>query len=118
MTWVLVVDDDDDNRDIILEVLSEAGYAAKGASGAASALALLHDEPPCLVLADLIMDDMDGKSLQNEARRQLKERVPPFIFVTGVNASNLQDISGTFLTKPIEIDQLLRVVAQHCVPTT
>lgn len=53
-----------------------------------------------------------------EARRRLNDRVPPFVFVTGVAASKLQDISGTFLTKPIEIDQLLRVVAQHCERTT
>jgi CheY-like chemotaxis protein len=118
MTWVLVVDDDDDNRDVVLEVLAEAGYAAKGASDGASALALLEGEPPCLILADLVMGDMDGKALQNEARLRLNDRVPPFVFVTGVAASNLQDISGIFLTKPIEIDQLVRVVAQHYARAT
>jgi two-component system response regulator GlrR len=116
MAWVLVVDDDDDNRDLVLEILDDAGYLAKGANGGASALALLRDEQPCLVLADLVMDDMDGKALQNEVRRLLDDRTPPFIFVTGVSPSTLDDISGTFLTKPIEIDQLLNAVAQHCGP--
>jgi CheY-like chemotaxis protein len=117
MTWVLVVEDDDDNRDLVLEILDEAGYHARGADGGASALALLQgDDTPCLVLTDLVMDDMDGKALQNEARRILRDRVPPFIFVTGANPSNLEDISGTFLTKPIEIDQLLAVVAAQCGP--
>ena len=112
--WVLVVEDDDDNRDTIVELLKDAGYDARGVSGGTDALAALHGDRPCLVLADLVMRDMDGHELLLEARRRLEGPIPPFVFVTGAGPSMLEDISGLILTKPIDIDRLLGVVAHHC----
>jgi CheY-like chemotaxis protein len=112
--WVLVVEDDDDNRDSIVDVLKDAGYDARGVSGGADALAALRGDRPCLVLADLVMRDMDGHELLLEARRSLEAPIPPFVFVTGAGPSKLEDISGLILTKPVDIDRLLGVVAHHC----
>jgi CheY-like chemotaxis protein len=112
--WVLVVDDDDDNREAIVEVLSEAGYRTKGASGGEDALAILRTDRPCLVLVDLIMKDMDGRELLIRARQLLEDDAPQFVFVTGLNPSKLEDISGAILSKPLDIDQLVGVVAHHC----
>jgi CheY-like chemotaxis protein len=112
--WVLVVEDDDDNRDSIVDLLKDAGYDARGVSGGTDALAALHGDRPCLVLADLVMRDMDGHELLLEARRSLEAPIPPFVFVTGAGPSKLEDISGLILTKPVDIDRLLGVVALHC----
>jgi len=112
--WVLVVEDDDDNRDSIVELLKDAGYDARGVSGGTDALAALRGDRPCLVLADLVMRDMDGRELLLEARRRLEGPIPPFVFVTGAGPSKLEDISGLILTKPVDIDRLLGVVAYHC----
>lgn len=114
--WVLVVEDDDDNRDSIVELLEDAGYDARGVSGGMDALAALRGDRPCLVLADLVMRDMDGRELLLEARRCLTAPIPPFVFVTGAGPSKLADISGLVLTKPVDIGQLLGVVAHHCGP--
>jgi CheY-like chemotaxis protein len=112
--WVLVVDDDDDNRDATVDLLNDAGYDARGVSGGTDALAALRGERPCLVLVDLIMRDMDGRELLLEARRRLEAPLPPFVFVTGAGPSKLEDISGLILTKPVDVDRLLGVVALHC----
>jgi len=112
--WVLVVEDDDDNRETIIELLIDAGYEAEGASGGEDALAILHQRRPCLVLADVIMKDMDGRELLVQARRLLATPIPPFVFVTGAGPSKLEDISGLILTKPLDVDRLLGVVAYHC----
>ncbi|HZL19560.1 MAG TPA: response regulator [Polyangia bacterium] len=112
--WVLVVDDDDDNRDATVDLLNDAGYDARGVSGGTDALAALMDDRPCLVLVDLVMRDMDGRELLLEARRRLDAPIPPFVFVTGAGPSKLEDISGLILTKPVDVDRLLGVVALHC----
>lgn len=112
--WILVVEDDHDNRDVIVEILNEAGYDAKTASSGAQALEILHKERPCLVLADIMMSEMDGRELRARARGMLDDAMPPFVFLTGVQPSWLEDISDTILTKPIDMDRLLDVVAHHC----
>jgi CheY-like chemotaxis protein len=111
--WVLVVDDDDDSREIVIEILNHSGYHAKGASGGAAALEILRTERPSLVLSDLFMSGMDGKELLIRAREQ-DVSMPPFVFITGAAASNLEDISGAVLHKPFDSAQLLGVVAHHC----
>jgi CheY-like chemotaxis protein len=111
--WVLVVDNDDDGREIVVECLNEAGYCAKGVCGATEALEVLRTERPSLVLCDLVMTGMDGKEFLIRARRQ-DVQMPPLVFVTGAAPSNFEDISGVVLYKPFNPEQLLAVVSHHC----
>ena len=62
---VLVVDDDDDIRTAVQEVLQEEGYPTVGASNGKEALELLRstEDLPALVLLDLMMPEMDGWEL-------------------------------------------------------
>ncbi len=62
---VLVVDDDDDIRTAVQEVLEGEGYATRGASNGKEALDLLQTSAvrPALVLLDLMMPEMDGWEL-------------------------------------------------------
>ena len=111
--WVLVVDDDDDGREIVVDCLNEAGYHARGVSGCIEALEVLRTESPSLVLCDLVMGGMDGKEFLLRARRQ-DVQMPPLVFVTAMDPSSCEDISGAVLYKPFHPDQLLAVVANHC----
>jgi DNA-binding response OmpR family regulator len=111
--WILIVENDDDYRDALVETLEEANYPAKGIAGGAAAMDLLRTSRPCMVLSDFILGDMNAKELRRRARDFLGTSAPPFVLLTGVPLSDLEDISGTILTKPIEGDHLLSVVAQH-----
>jgi len=112
--WILVVEDDEDNRELVVELLNDAGYEVRSASTGAQALEILNADKPCLVLADLMMGEMDGRELLMRARHLLDDAMPPFVFLTGVHAKWREDISATVLTKPIDMKQLLGVVARHC----
>jgi CheY-like chemotaxis protein len=113
--WVLVVEDDKDNRDLVIELLHHAGYDARGVAGGAAALEALQGDQPCLVLVDMLMDGMDGRELMSRARRLLTS-APPFVFLTAAHPSRLEEIDAAVLSKPIDFDQLLGVVADHCDP--
>jgi CheY-like chemotaxis protein len=111
--WILLVEDDDDNRDVLVDFLKEASYEATGVAGGAAAMALLQRSRPCLILSDFLLADMDGRELRRQVRELLGAAAPPFVLLTGMPRSEIKDISGTILMKPIDGDHLLGVVAQH-----
>ena len=112
--WVLLVDDDDDIREAVMEFIQEAGYRARTVADGAGALELLRTDRPSLVLADFKLGDMDGRELRRRVRDLLGASAPAFAFLTGAHVSELKDISGTILAKPIDCEHLLGVVAEHC----
>ena len=59
---IVVVDDDNDIREAVCEVLRNEGYQAVEASNGREAIELLHgfSDPPQLILLDLMMPEMDG----------------------------------------------------------
>jgi CheY-like chemotaxis protein len=111
--WVLLVEDDDDNREALLDFLGDADYEAKGVAGGLAALNLLETSRPSLILSDYVLQDMDGRELRRRVRELLGAAAPPFVLLTGMDRSDIKDISGTILLKPIDGDQLLSVVALH-----
>jgi CheY-like chemotaxis protein len=111
--WVLVVDDDEDTREIVVECLRSEGYLAVAARGGVAALRMMGQGAPALVLCDLTMGEMDGRELLNSTRGLLGNSMPPFVFVTGVEASGRTDVAEQVLTKPYGLDELLSVVGHH-----
>jgi two-component system sensor histidine kinase/response regulator len=112
--WILLVEDDRDTRDVLVDFLDEAGYRAKAVASGAAALEILHTGRPCVILADYLLDDMDGKELRRRILESFGATAPPFVLLTGFPPSKLQDISGVILKKPINCDHLLDIVAEHC----
>lgn len=60
---IIVVDDDDELRGIMTDVLEEAGYAVREASSGAEAVESLNSRPSDLIISDIFMPDMDGIEL-------------------------------------------------------
>ncbi len=111
--WVMVVDDDEDVRTTVVEVLQGAGYEALGVPGGIAALRMMGEKVPTLVLADLTMIDMDGLAFLTGARELLGSSMPPFVFLTGVEPSRRSDVTEPVLAKTFAIDDLLSIVKRH-----
>lgn len=116
---VLIVDDDDDIRETLVEILSRYGYQARGAENGSTALDLLHDGGliPKLILLDLMMPVMDGFVFREKQLDDPKLRAIPVIVMTAfrdamARAADLEPVA--VLTKPLELAQLLRHVAAFC----
>jgi CheY-like chemotaxis protein len=112
--WVLLVEDDKDNREALIDFLQEAGFPVRAVADGASALESLQTGRPSLVLSDFNLGDMDGRELRRRIRGLLGADAPPFAFLTGMPLSELEDISGAILRKPIDSEHLLGVVGEHC----
>jgi CheY-like chemotaxis protein len=115
---VLVVDDNEDIREAMLAALEGAGYAAKGASDGAEALAMLRQDGlrPCLILLDLMMPVMDGFAFRDQQLRYPSLAEIPVVVISAFGRETAARALGIadYLAKPIEIDRLLQLVEQHC----
>ena len=110
---VLVVDDDDDARAALAKILAADGFHAVTAADGEAALDRVVSEQPAVVLLDRIMPGLDGI----ETLRRLKAIAPevPAIIVTGYGdtSSAVQAMklgAYDYLTKPLQIDQILIAV--------
>jgi CheY-like chemotaxis protein len=107
---VLVVDDDEEVREIFASVLSDEGYAIITAGSAAEALSVL-DQRVDLMLTDIRMPGGDGFSLARAARKRF-ERLQ-IVYVSGwVEFLPPDHELGPLLTKPVRADTLCRAVRQ------
>jgi CheY-like chemotaxis protein len=110
---VLVVEDDDDLRDALVELLSGRGFDVRPASDGKQGLDQLRSWRPDLVVTDLGMPVLDGRSL-----RALQLEVPelasiPLIVVSG--SAQQQEEAGrmratAIVRKPFRAEELLSVV--------
>lgn len=113
---ILVVDDDPSIRQLVGDVLEEAGYDVLLAADGAQALSVLADASPSLLLLDIQMPGVDGPSFARELRMALR-RVP-LVILTGVDDPRHEADrcnAEAYLTKPFDAPELLRVVRRFAV---
>ncbi len=108
-TTVLVVDDDQSHRTILLALINGWGYAATGADDGAKAVALAKDKPFDLILMDVRMAVMGGI----EALKEIKAYNPAIPVLVMTAYSNVESAveaikagAYDYLTKPLDFDVL------------
>lgn len=118
---ILVVEDDDDVREITIELLESLGYAALPARHGKEALDQLHAGlRPCVILLDLMMPVMDGWTFCEELQKDEALAVIPVVVASA--ASDQQPRNAClhavgYFTKPIDLNELLAAVRRHCLPS-
>jgi CheY-like chemotaxis protein len=113
---VMVVDDDPDNRELVLELLEQEGFVASSAENGADAVAQLEKGlDPDLILTDLLMPVMSGWDLCETLKRTATWQSIPVIVLCGMPAEQrgqLQ-VDGAF-EKPTDTVQLLSRIRELC----
>lgn len=112
---ILIVEDDDDIRNVMIDLLESEGYAAQAATNGKEALDLLGTiTKPCLVLLDMMMPIMNGRQFLDKVMSDAVLAPIPVLIVSAVADKTNTEGSVGFLKKPIDIDVVLNVVSQYC----
>lgn len=112
---IFLVDDDDDLRGVLEEILQRAGHEVRSTPNGVKAAQLLHDWPADLVVCDMLMPDSEGF----EVLRAVRQNTPDmkFIMISGASGELSQFLelapmlgADAVLQKPFTPNDLLELI--------
>jgi len=113
---ILCVEDEPEMIDLMRLILGRRGFEVKGAAGGIEGLRMIREDPPDLVLLDLMMPDMDGWEVYQQMKADEHTRNIPVIVVTA-KAQSIDKVLGLhiakvddYLAKPFSPQDLLSSV--------
>ena len=111
--YVLIVDDEEDTRELIRDLLEAKGFSVATAEDGQKALTAIAAVPRvCLMILDLLMPNMDGfEVLQRLAANPDAPNVPVWV---STSAPDLVPAGIPCLPKPVDVQQLVDLVRAHC----
>ena len=118
---VMIVEDDQDIRDSLVEVIQDNSYDVLPASNGPDALEQLRnsDGKPCVILLDIMMPIMDGRQFRSVQREDPRLRDIPVIVLTAhaLADDSFADLEPVaYMKKPVKLTELLGEIARHCRP--
>ena len=114
---ILVVDDEDNLRDVLMEVLKRDGHEVDSAVDGAEGRQRAEEHRYDLVVTDLRMPNLEGPDLYRAIRERYSDDPPRFIFMsanTGIEeyAAFLSEAGEPALEKPFNLADMRQVVRQ------
>jgi len=115
---ILVVDDTPDTLGFLTDTLDHAGYTVLIATDGSSALDLVQQISPDLVLMDAVMPGLNGFETCRRIKREKRFAHLPVIFMTGLSETEhvVEGLAAggvDYVTKPIVVDELLARIRVH-----
>lgn len=114
-TKILVIEDDENIRENIQELLEAKGYHVKAASNGKQGVLEAIDYRPSLILCDVMMPKMDGFKVLEYVRKTAAIQSTPFIFLTA--KIDIQDVrhgmdlgADDYITKPFTTKELINAI--------
>jgi CheY-like chemotaxis protein len=116
---VLVIDDDDDIRETLADLLGDEGYQVVTAMNGADALDKLRAPQrirPCVILLDLMMPVMNGQQFYSLQQLDPELASIPIVVISadGNVKQKAVPFGGEYLPKPVRIETVLGAVERHC----
>jgi CheY-like chemotaxis protein len=105
--YILVVDDDDDFREALAEILTSAGYPAEQAENGEVALRRIGEEAPGVVLLDLKMPVLDGWGVVERMRKDPRTAHIPILILSAYGFEWESELLGAqgFIPKSVGMEE-------------
>jgi CRP-like cAMP-binding protein/ActR/RegA family two-component response regulator len=112
---VLIIEDNDDIRENVIEILELAGYTVASASNGKEGVGLAFKEVPDIILCDIMMPEMDGYGVLYLLSKRPETIAVPFIFLTAKaehfdRRKGMEMGADDYLTKPFDDMELLAAI--------
>jgi two-component system, cell cycle response regulator DivK len=116
---ILVVEDNEKNMKLFRDVLSATGYGTLEAASGEDAVAIALAKQPALVLMDIQLPGIDGIEALGRLRADERTASIPVLALTAQAMSGdrerfLQAGFDGYLSKPVDIADLIQTVKEHC----
>lgn len=121
---VVYIEDDPEMIDLVTMILSRRGFTVKGAHGGRKGLDIVLQDPPDLVLLDLMMPGMDGWEVYQQLKANEATRNVPVIIITakaqpvdrvlGLHIAKVDD----YISKPFRPQELVDSVEKVLTSTS
>ena len=115
---ILVVEDQEDNRQILRDLLGTAGYELSEAENGADAITAVANHRPDLILMDIQLPEVSGLEITKRLKADEELRGIPVVAVTafamkGDEEKIRQGGCEGYIAKPISIAGFIKVVEHH-----
>ena len=112
---VLIIEDNDDIRENVIEILELAGYTVSGASNGKTGVEFAFKDIPDIILCDIMMPEMDGYGVLYMLSKNPETIAVPFIFLTAKaehfdRRKGMEMGADDYLTKPFDDMELLNAI--------
>jgi CheY-like chemotaxis protein len=116
---ILVIDDDKTVREVIGRYLEREGFTVAEADGGREGLRLARELNPTAITLDITMPDLDGWTVLAAIKGNPELAGIPVVLLTIMDEKNRGFALGAseYLVKPVDRDQLIRVLRQLSMPT-
>ncbi|MBD2438937.1 PleD family two-component system response regulator [Nostoc sp. FACHB-110] len=116
MTKILVIEDQEDVRKIIVEILKAENFYVMDAENGKVGINLIQTEIPDLVICDITMPELDGYEVVTWTRENSETEAIPFIFLTAKSSQidmrqGIELGANDYLVKPFTRADLLGAIA-------
>jgi two-component system cell cycle response regulator DivK len=116
---ILVVEDNEKNMKLFRDILLATGYRTLEATTGLEAVDMATEHTPDLVLMDIQMPDLDGVQALRRLRADPRTEAIPVLALTaqamrGDRERFLAEGFDGYLSKPVDVRELLGAVRQHC----
>jgi len=114
---ILYIEDNNDNRKLVMRVLMAEGYRVLEASSASEAVNVIAGQTPDMILMDINMPDVDGYTLTMRFKAMPALKRTPIIALTanvmkGDRERSLEAGCDGYIQKPIDVDALPKQIAR------
>ncbi len=115
MNTILIIDDNNDIRENIAEILSLGGYATLEAENGKRGVEIAIREKPSLIICDIMMPELDGYGVLHLLKKKSDTENIPFIFLTAKAErtdfrKGMEMGADDFITKPFDDIELLNAI--------
>ena len=112
MTKILVADDNQNIRELVVLLLQLNGFEVKSAVDGITAIATAHSEKPDLILLDIDMPGMSGLEVCRRLQKTEATHEIPIVFLTGNDDIQRGIVAGAkgYIIKPCSIDEIIDTI--------
>jgi two-component system, OmpR family, response regulator len=115
---VLLIEDDEDTRDVTTAFLELAGLRVRCAATGAEAIAVANEDPPDAIVMDLTLPDASGAEVRSKLLAEERTRSVPVLALTGRELREIdRALFPDVMRKPADLESVVAWVKRRSLPS-